>query len=477
MVFSSVIFLCFFFPVTLLGYFCLPDKYKNAFLLVMSLIFYFYGGVQAFILLCASIIVNYVCGVAIHRFRTEFGKKISMIIGVCINIGMLFVFKYLNSVVHVSKAIFPETFGNWENIILPIGISFFTFQGMSYVIDVYRAEMQGEEIYQRKLTNLALYISMFPQLVAGPIVRYTDVSKKMDKREHNWEQTAAGLVRFTLGLAKKVLLADYLGEAATSIMVQGYGMIDAPSAWLGTICYTLQILYDFSGYSDMAIGMGMIFGFYFPENFDFPYSSRSVREFWRRWHISLSSWFRDYLYIPLGGSRKGNVYLNLAIVFLVTGAWHGAEYTFIFWGAWHGFFIIIERLLSNHITIQLKNKVALSIKNIFSWIYTMLVVMLGWILFSITDLRDTFEYVGVMFGIVRYDYVMYEISYFLSSRLIFIILIATVLCIPHKKIWVSIESRIKNADVIKYVGTILLLIVCFVKVVNAQYSPFIYFRF
>ena len=448
------------------------------FLLSMSLFFYLYSGVQPFILLLFSILLNYLCGLFTHKIKNLHGKKICTVIGVCANVGILFIFKYLNSFAFAFLSIWSDTQVEWKDIVLPIGISFYTFQGISYLVDVYRGEKKGEPICQKNLFHLALYISMFPQLVAGPIVRYTDISNEIQTRNHSWQQTESGLQRFVIGLGKKVLIADILGETANSIMYEGFGMIGAGTAWLGTLCYSLQILYDFSGYSDMAIGMGKILGFRFPENFNYPYISKSIREFWRRWHMSLSSWFRDYLYIPLGGSRRGNVYLNLAIVFLVTGAWHGSQWCFLFWGAWHGLFILIERYLENHKSEKHRNSViGKYLKSVVSWVYTILVVMLGWILFSLSDLGKTIEYVGVMFGIVKYDYVAYDISYFITSRLLLVIGVACILCVPHHRFMEKAAARVKCFDIGKDIGALLLLVICLIKVVNAQYSPFIYFRF
>ncbi len=478
MVFSSIYFLCFFLPFTIIFYYILPDKIKNMFLLLMSVVFYACSGVKALPILLLSIAVNYVVGLLLHKYNKQASRmRLYLIMGVIFNVGTLFLFKYLNWIVSMIDSIVGTPLP-WNDIMLPIGISFYTFQGLSYVIDVYREEKKGNnKFYQPKLINLALYISMFPQLIAGPIVRYNDINSALSSRSHSYEKMQHGLTRFTFGLAKKVLIADYLGETAQLIMINYFDMINCSSAWLGAICYTLQIYFDFSAYSDMAIGLGCVFGFEFCENFNMPYISRSITEFWRRWHISLSGWFRDYLYIPLGGNRKGNVYFHLGIVFLVTGLWHGAEWGFLIWGVWHGIFIIAERILKNQKILIIKNcsKTMHVVKALLGWLYTMFIVTLGWVLFAIVDLKKTLNYIKVMFGIVRYDFIAFDTFYFLSKREILILILAIIFCFPLKKLFKKFNY--KDVWFVQGAFVLVLLALVYVKIVNNGYSPFIYFRF
>ena len=340
MVFSTIIFLCVFLPIVIIGYYLVPKPAKNMFLLICSLFFYAWGEPVYVLIMLASIAYNYLFGMFIANTKRD---KLWMIISVVVNLLVLGVFKYSGFFIENIDKVIPNLL-HVPDIALPIGISFYTFQGMSYCIDVYR----DKEMVQKNPVNLALYIAMFPQLIAGPIVRYSDIRTELTGRSHNAEMFSEGAGRFIIGLSKKAILANTLGAVATNIMSEDLQTMGAGVAWIGAIFYTLQIYFDFSGYSDMAIGLGKIFGFHFSENFNYPYISKSIREFWRRWHISLSSWFRDYLYIPLGGSRRGNVYLHLLIVFLATGIWHGAAWGFVLWGLWHGFFIIAERMVANH---------------------------------------------------------------------------------------------------------------------------------
>ena len=368
MVFSTIVFLCMFLPITIILYYAMPKALKNYFLLAASLFFYAWGEPKYLLVMLFSIFCNYLFGIWLFRLgsrhvppgmdagmvenagtdgygtdRRRKKAKLVVTLAVIVNIGILFVFKYMTFAMENLQKLIPSL-PVWQ-IALPIGISFYTFQGLSYVIDVYR---DGGKSVQKNPCKLALYISMFPQLIAGPIVRYKDIALQLDTRTHSAEKFADGVTRFVTGLAKKAILANMTGALADSIMQGDFSVMSASVAWLGAIAYTLQIYLDFSGYSDMAIGLGKMFGFTFLENFDHPYIATSVREFWRRWHMSLSGWFRDYLYIPLGGSRSGNVYLNLLLVFLATGIWHGAAWGFLLWGLWHGFFVLLERFWVNH---------------------------------------------------------------------------------------------------------------------------------
>lgn len=499
MVFSTIIFLCAFLPITIIGYYLMPSRLKNYFLLLMSLFFYAWGEPKFVCVMIGSILVNYGLGIWIARCNTRTAgvsvsgkpeklidrqKRAAVIIAVLLNIGILFVFKYLAFATEILH-------GLWETvpvltIALPIGISFYTFQGLSYVIDVYR----GEEA-QRNPVRLALYISMFPQLIAGPIVRYKDVSGALAERTHSAECFVSGAERFVIGLAKKSILANMTGELANSIMAGEFSTMSASVAWLGALAYTLQIYFDFSGYSDMAIGLGRIFGFDFAENFNYPYISRSIREFWRRWHMSLSGWFRDYLYIPLGGNRRGNVYANLAIVFLATGIWHGAAWGFLLWGIWHGIFILLERVLTEKgwIRNDTGEKKGKTLTAVLGWLYTMLVVVIGWVLFGLVDLPRFSEYVTIMFGANAGSFTAYGLRYYLSNQMIFYMLIAIVACVPWKQVWSALrdkkvfrtkqlsEGAVFVGEIIKRLLILILLAVCFMYIINSSYNPFIYFRF
>ena len=500
MVFSTIIFLCVFLPIVIIGYYLVPKPAKNMFLLICSLFFYAWGEPVYVLIMLASIAYNYLFGMFIANTRQD---KLWMIISVVVNLLVLGVFKYSGFFIENIDKVIPNLL-HVPDIALPIGISFYTFQGMSYCIDVYR----DKEMVQKNPVNLALYIAMFPQLIAGPIVRYSDIRTELTGRSHNAEMFSEGAGRFIIGLSKKAILANTLGAVATNIMSEDLQTMGAGAAWIGAIFYTLQIYFDFSGYSDMAIGLGKIFGFHFSENFNYPYISKSIREFWRRWHISLSSWFRDYLYIPLGGSRRGNVYLHLLIVFLATGIWHGAAWGFVLWGLWHGFFIIAERVVSNHKNNGSKTKSGIQgpacIKKILGWIYTMLVVVVGWVLFALVSVRKTVQYLMVMFGLQKNAFVAYSPSYYLDKKTICIFVIALLACVPWKQVWrkwagndKAENEKIENEKIgndklrkgnrtltqtpVGMIGQkivlLLLLVLCFVFIITGSYNPFIYFRF
>ncbi len=483
MVFSSTIFLCAFLPAVLLLYFLMPTIWlKNIVLLIFSLFFYAWGEPTYIVLMVASILVNYVFGLLIHIFqRKGWSGKFFLFLSVIANLGMLFYFKYFSFVISTAVNILGAEWTIPE-IALPIGISFYTFQGMSYVIDVYREKgKSGEEpLVQKNIFKLALYISMFPQLIAGPIVRYSDINKALTKRTHSFEKFASGVEIFIIGLTKKVVFANILGAAADHIIAGGFTQIGVPHAWLSALLYMLQIFYDFCGYSEMAIGLGRIFGFEFCKNFDYPYISRSITEFWRRWHISLSTWFRDYLYIPLGGNRRGNVYFNLSMVFIATGIWHGADWSFILWGLWHGLFMLIERLIKKkNISIPCPK----IISSVMGWVYTMSVVFFGWVVFRMADLQKSVDYFKAMFGVTTPEFIPYNINWYLDNRTLFILAAAIFCCIPWKQIVESIVPAVKKVwdslafIIVKRAALVCLLIICFILITNSTYNPFIYFRF
>ena len=460
MVFSSPIFLFAFLPALLLVYFFARKELRNWILVAASLFFYAFGEPRTVFLMLLSILVNYAAGLLIEKYSQR--KKMILTLAVLYNLAVLFVFKYLNFTVNTFNTIFGTNVAV-AKIALPIGISFYTFQIMSYVIDVYRGKCGA----QKSLLSLALYVSLFPQLIAGPIVRYVDIEKQIRERESTTSSLYEGFLRFGLGFAKKVLIADQLAPLVEKVFAGGYTSV--PLHWIGAIAYALQIYYDFSGYSDMAIGLGKIFGFRFAENFDYPYISQSIREFWRRWHISLSTWFRDYLYIPLGGNRKGNgrTYLNLLIVFLATGLWHGASFNFLVWGLYHGLFLILERVGFGKILDRFPRWVR--------HLYTILIVVIGWVFFRADNLTAAVAYIGRMFvpggnDLVQMNYVMDPQYWFcLCAGILFSIPVFRKLLRPDHP---------KAAGRTMYpVCVILLFVLAVCFMVGSGYSPFLYFRF
>lgn len=471
MVFSSSIFLFLYLPVVLIVYFLLKVEYRNFFLLVASLGFYAWGEPKFVFVIILSILINYVFGLLIDyvkKFEITIGR-ILMLLGVAANCGLLFYFKYFDFFIASVNSLTGTNF-DLLHVILPIGISFFTFQGLSYVIDVYTNKAE----VQKNLLKFALFKSFFPQMIAGPIVRYVDVHDQIDNRVTTIDDFAYGVRRFVIGLGKKVIIANTLGQVADQIFGLPPHQNTLAVAWIGAICYAFQIYFDFSGYSDMAIGLARMFGFKFKENFDFPYISKSITEFWRRWHISLSSWFRDYLYIPLGGNRKGNVYLNLLIVFLVTGLWHGAAWNFVIWGLWHGFFIVIERVVK-------KKNLTFSLPRSLKWIYSSVVVLFGWVLFRSPNLTFAIDYIKVMIGFQKSYDVGFTIGYYLNPFVITILLIACIASLPISK---YIRENVGEYEehstfslVLQNLYIAAILIICMMFLATSTYNPFIYFRF
>lgn len=470
MVFSSTIFLYIFLPLTLLGYFVIPGKGKNIWLLIMSLIFFAWGQLGYLWIILLNIAVNYTGAFIIDKNRKT--AKPVMLITVLINLGILYYFKYFDFTLEAIRSITHIEL-ELQNIILPIGISFFTFQGMSYVIDVYRKEVP----VQKNPLKVALYIVLFPQLIAGPIVRYKDIEKEIDNRRTTLNDFTEGVQRFIIGLSKKAIIANTMALAVDAIWTQGPAHISLTTAWFGSIAYTLQIYFDFSGYSDMAIGLGRIFGFHFNENFNLPYISKNITEFWRRWHISLSTWFRDYVYIPLGGNRK-RVYLNLSIVFLLTGIWHGAAWHFILWGVWNGAFILIERVIKNR---HKKSEVKTSLfRTGISKIYALAVINLGWILFRADTIKDAIDYVRVMFRLKMPVQVGFTLRWYLDNWTAFILLAGIFFAssIPTRiGAYAKAKLPAKGYDTSKYILLLLLFFFACVRVVSGTYNPFIYFQF
>ena len=472
MLFSSTTFLYFFLPIVLFFNFIVFKKSRllqNIFLLFASLFFYAWGEPTFVLIMIASIIVNWFFGLMISKKHDN--KAISRLIialDVTFNLGLLFVFKYLTFTGNIINDLFSA---NWSvpDIALPIGISFFTFQAMSYVLDVYR--QKGE--VQTNILYVGLYISFFPQLIAGPIVRYETVAHEIKHRKETLNDFFDGFARFVVGLSKKVLLANsfaLIADYAFNSSKSG-DSLSVTFSWLGAIAYTLQIFFDFSGYSDMAIGLGRMFGFHFLENFDYPYISTSITEFWRRWHMSLGTWFRDYLYFPLGGSRcsKGRNIFNLFVVWSLTGLWHGANFTFIVWGLMYFVLLVIEKLTG----IYRKNGKVL---NVFKWLYTILFVILGWVLFRADTIADALVYLGSMFGLngnVLSDGVF--AGWFMQNLILLIF--GAVLSTPLFRV---LSQKTKNNTVIGFVKSgalIVLLILSVASLVSSSYNPFIYFNF
>ena len=472
MVFSSAIFLFIFLPIVLLIYYILPKlSQKNIFLLFASLIFYAYGEPKFVLIMMLSIIINYFLG-----FIIEYSKKYSLLIRrlslllvVIVNVGLLFYYKYYDFFIENVNGIFGLELP-LKNIILPIGISFFTFQIMSYQFDLYLNKVK----LQKNPLKLGLYIALFPQLIAGPIIRYIDVAEQIDSRKLKFDSFAYGIQRFIIGLGKKVLIADAFGIIADYVFAQPVNEISTLLAWVGAIAYTLQIYFDFSGYSDMAIGLGYMLGFKFLENFNYPYIAKTVQDFWRRWHISLSSWFRDYVYIPLGGNRKGNVYVNLFIVFFVTGMWHGASWNFVLWGLWHGIFLVIERIIKNSKLNTIK------LPYIITWAYTMVVVIIGWVMFRAVDMAYAYDYIKIMFSFKANEIADNIALFFIKDNLILFI-IAIISATPFiKNIYHILNNNsraYKYNQIVKPLALITIFIIAISYIVNSTYNPFLYFNF
>lgn len=473
MLFSSMVFLWIFLPIVLLGSWVLPSKLVNPFLVVMSLFFYAWGEPVYVLIMLVSIVVNYVGGVLIERTQPAAARKAILAVDVAINLLLLFCFKYLGLFFETLNSAAAFILGSGTElfavpqIALPIGISFFTFQGLSYVVDVYRKEVYA----QKNPMYVALYISFFPQLIAGPIVRYRDIYEQIENRHTTTEQFSEGIRRFIYGLSKKVLISNVLAECVDKLYaVEISTQMDGLMAWCAAIMYAFQIYYDFSGYSDMAIGLGKMFGFEFAENFNYPYLSRSIREFWRRWHISLSTWFREYVYIPLGGNRKGTVrtYINLLIVFFLTGIWHGAGYGFVIWGLYHGFFSIIERVGFEKILKKIP---------IISQIYLLLVVLIGWVFFRVENLMDA------LFAIKR---MLLPWQYAVDSTLREYVtphaLLIAVCAFLGMGIIQRCLKRLKLYEKLRMSGVeVVYLMILFILSISAlasnTYNPFIYFKF
>ena len=466
MVFSSTIFLCVYLPLVLLGYYICPKKGRNLFLLIVSLVFYAWGEPKYVFLMIFSILVNYIFGRLMDKHRENKKRlKLMLVLSVVIDIGLLSVFKYTDFIITNVNAIFGANF-DLLNIALPIGISFYTFQAMSYTIDVYRNDVR----VQKNLIDFGMYITMFPQLIAGPIVRYADVQDQLAERSVTTADFFEGVMRFVVGLGKKVLLANQMGAVWSEIYALG-GDVSALMAWTGAIAYTFQIYFDFSGYSDMAIGLGRMFGFKFPENFRYPYQSVSITDFWRRWHITLSTWFKDYLYIPLGGNRCGlaRQALNLLIVWSLTGFWHGAGWNFVMWGLYYFVILFIEKLF----LLKALDK----LPKLFRHVYALLLIVIGWVIFASDDVSVLLPYLGSMFGANGAVGGMDVYTLFTKAVLLIICCVASTE-LP-KRLFLSATGAMneKAAFTIKSVMTIALLALSMILLIGDSYNPFLYFRF
>ena len=464
MVFSSLTFLFIYFPITLVVMKLSPLKYRNFCLLVLSLLFYSYGEPKYIIIMLVSCIVDYFNGYMVDKYRDN--KRIAkrfVIFSIVFNLGLLGFFKYYDFLVSILNSIGINIFSPL-NISLPIGISFYTFQTMSYPIDVYRNDAK----VQKNLVNFSCYVTMFFQLIAGPIVRYKDIAAQLDHRIENENGFYNGIKRFVCGLAKKVILANNMGLIFEQINSLNNENISLLLAWLGIICFALQIYFDFSGYSDMAIGLASMFGFDLLENFNYPYIASSITDFWRRWHISLSSWFRDYVYIPLGGNRKGlyRQCINIMIVWLLTGLWHGASFNFILWGLYYGLILIFEKVIGL--------KILKKLPAVFRHIYALLLILIGWVIFNFTDFDMMINYFKLMF----YNPVIIDdiALYFIRDNIILII-ISIIACLPVRLSRLNpfvINKKFEYLMPLIILGT---LIICVAFICESSYNPFLYFRF
>ncbi|MCM1989814.1 MBOAT family O-acyltransferase [Oceanirhabdus seepicola] len=471
MVFSSLTFLFVFLPVTLFLYFLFPRKFKNLILLLMSLIFYAWGEPVYILLMIFSSVVDYTHGMLIHKYwDNKKLKKTFLLSSIIINIGLLSFFKYSDFIIFNINNIFDTSF-KLLNLPLPIGISFYTFQTMSYTIDVYR----GEAPVQKNFISLAAYVTLFPQLIAGPIVRYQTIADQLNDRKETLDQIGTGIRRFIIGLGKKVLLANNIGYLWSEISTSTLTDIPVITAWLGIIAFGLQIYFDFSGYSDMAIGLGKIFGFDFCENFNYPYISKSISEFWRRWHMSLGTWFKDYVYIPLGGNRSGTfkTIRNLIIVWFLTGLWHGASWNFVLWGIYFGFFIALERFLLKDI-LQ-------TISPLLSHIYVLLILVIGWVLFYFEDMSQVVIYIKSMFALNNNSFMDNESVYYFFNNIIILIISILAATPIFKKLHDYLMKRSKlntlYENVVVNFNCFLVMFLSTAYLVDASYNPFLYFRF
>ncbi len=482
MVFSSIIFLCVFLPIVLIVYYICPPKFRNLFLLMASLVFYGWGEPKYIVIMLFSTVFDYCNGLALEHFdnkNKEGARKAVIILSVVVNIGILFFFKYTDFFIENVNYLTGNTYRLLE-IALPIGISFYTFQTLSYTIDVYRRKVKA----QKNFIAFAMYVAMFPQLIAGPIVRYESVKNQVNIRTHSFKKCSDGMTRFIIGLGKKVILANQIGALWDEILgCTGTSDMSVGMAWLGAICYTFQIYFDFSGYSDMAIGLGKMFGFEFPENFNYPYEANSITDFWRRWHMTLGTWFREYVYIPLGGNRKGfgRQIINLFIVWFLTGFWHGASWNFIFWGLYFFVILLLEKLFILNFLKKLPAFV--------SHIYSIILIVFGWVIFACDDLNKMTDYIKAMFGVGDRMISTMTIYDLYTYAVFIVILVIASTSIPKRLVRDIFTQVIKDSKRINRgrillirqiciaVFTFAILFVSITYLVSGSYNPFLYFRF
>lgn len=468
MVFSSLTFLFVFLPIVLLIYYISPKPLKNFVILLFSLIFYAWGEPKFIFLIILSILINYIGALQIVKNSSDTEKrKFIFITLLLIDISILFFFKYYGFIISSIGSLFGIDLVI-RDIPLPLGISFYTFQQISYIIDVYTKKTK----VQKNLINFAAYITMFPQLIAGPIVKYNDIEGQLKNRNENLTQFSSGVHRFIIGLGKKVLLANSIGALWSEIKVIPLNEISILTSWIGIIAFALQIYFDFSGYSDMAIGLAKMFGFEFLENFNYPYISKSVTEFWRRWHISVGTWFREYLYIPLGGNKKGNLIQirNLFIVWFTTGLWHGASFNFIAWGIYFGVILFIEKIIFKNILNKLPS--------FLCHIYTLILVLIGWVIFDMNTLSSAMEYISIMFGLSN-NLVVDKLSLFILSNNIVILLIG-IICsttlLPN--VFKKLRCSLKKSNIFIIISMYLIIFILSISyLVGESFNPFLYFRF
>lgn len=468
MVFSSLIFIFIFLPLVLVSYYIAPRRLRNTVILLASLLFYAWGEPTYIILIIISILINYLGALLIRvHIKNKDKSKFIFITLLLIDISILFFFKYYGFAIECLGSIIGLDL-KVKSISLPLGISFYTFQQISYIADIYMQKVKPE----RNLIDFATYITMFPQLIAGPIVKYDDIHKQLANRKESINKFGEGVQRFIIGLGKKVILANNIGVISTQVKEVNLNDLSIVLSWIGIIAFTLQIYFDFSGYSDMAIGLAKMFGFDFLENFDYPYISKSITEFWRRWHMSLGGWFREYIYIPLGGNKKGTLIQvrNLFIVWFTTGLWHGASTNFVVWGLYFGVILFIEK-------IYLKDLLK-KIPSIFSHIYTLIIVMIGWVIFDMNTLTDSGHYIKIVFGFGNNIFIDNLAKYILTNN--FIILLIGLICSTKLiKIYMNkIKSTFRENDVFLITAiNLLILIISTAYLVGASYNPFLYFRF
>ncbi len=457
MLFSSIPFLFYFLPCVLLLYAASPKKLKNLALLICSLVFYAWGEPRLVILMLLTVFLGYILGLLTEKYNKY--KKLFLTLSVILSLGFLCYYKYVDFFIQNINAITNLSIP-LLNVALPIGISFYTFQLLSYNIDVYRGDVPA----QKSFIDLATYISLFPQLIAGPIVRYSDIEKQLNKRTHSFEKTTIGVHRFVIGLSKKILIANTLGEICDIFKASNDKSI--LYFWLYAIAFSLHVYFDFSGYSDMAIGLGKIFGFDFVENFNYPYISKSITEFWRRWHISLGSWFRDYVYIPLGGSRVGKIRLliNILVVWMLTGFWHGAEWNFILWGLYFAVLLVVEKTL---LLKWLKNS------RVISRLYVLFFVIISFVIFNAVSVKEAFDYIGAMFGAGSYPLISSEAIFYLKDYwLVFILALIGATPIPK-----NLASKTRVTQWLEPIVLVALLAISTAYLVDGSFNPFLYFRF